>query len=328
MKRVTILVVALFIFFGGGCSPKADLSNSKSIINKSEVDASENVSEKNMEKALETVQQTAISEGLTYGDMLDNRFFEHSEWTVVVKTSPGNNEKYYSVSFEYSDYYTSLSVEMDSNLIKVDPPVVYTFYCAADYSEVYVLEVFMDGENKGEEYKRIIAGNSSANEPEEYLKHIIYNIASIMWYDSDEGSTIGNDFEDINQSPISTAQDQTDYNSESNNDFSDFYCCPFSQEDLVGAQKMEGWYDDGIFSSYVSLAYPNQAWEYIGTTAGVLDPNPYSYYGYDVYKVDNFYQYLWFVVPCSEFVAVPEVYAYDMASNTMKLVWSDGDFLE
>lgn len=328
MKRVTAFLLALIIFFLEGCSSKTDISNSESIVNKPEVESSENTSEKDMEKALETVQQTAISEGLTYGDMLDNRFFEHSKWTVTEKISPGSNEKYYSVSFEYSDYYPSFSLGADSNLITVYPPAVYTFYCAADYSEVYVSEVFMDGENKGEEYKRIIAGNSSANEPEEYLKHLIYNTALIMWYDSDEGITIGNAFENTEQNPLSIAQGQTDYNYESNNDYSGFYCCPFSQEDLIRAQKREKWYDDGIFSTYVSSAYPDQAWEYIGTTAGVLDPNPDCYYGYDVYKVDNFSQYLWFVVPYPKFVAVPDVYAYDMASNTMKLVWSDGIFYE
>lgn len=111
-------------------------------------------------------------------------------------------------------------------------------------------------------------------------------------------------------------------------DYSDFNVCPFSQEQLVGTLEREDWYDNGIFSTYAETAYSGQPWTYIGTTVGELDPNPYGYDGYDVYQMDNFKQYLWFVVPYSQYTTIPVVYAYDMASNTMKIVYQDGGLVE
>lgn len=104
-----------------------------------------------------------------------------------------------------------------------------------------------------------------------------------------------------------------------------FEQAPFNTIDIKALTKRENWYDNGIFSAYVDAILPNRSWEYVGLMNGEINPNPYSYSGYDVYCIE---QQAYFVVPYSEYVAVPIVYAYDQENNSIKMVFNNGDIIE
>ena len=105
-------------------------------------------------------------------------------------------------------------------------------------------------------------------------------------------------------------------------DFNDFNPIPFSMEEFCSYSKDPNWYDNGIFSTYMEKEYPNDSWEYAGTFNCNMNINPYGYTGFQVYlhqceEAQRVYTYL---VPISP-VGVPEVYAFDEISETMKLVF-------
>ena len=134
------------------------------------------------------------------------------------------------------------------------------------------------------------------------------SVAKAMYANEDGSYTVEFDMYDTNPQPIS---------------------CPFSQEDLMNAEPIEGVNGSPSFPLYARSAYPNQDWDWLGTTSGALDPNPNSYLGYNVYRVSSFGESLMFVSPVgNELNTVEEVYAYDTASHTMKLVFSDGSFID
>ncbi len=111
--------------------------------------------------------------------------------------------------------------------------------------------------------------------------------------------------------------------------FDDYNTIPFSIKDFYSYCKDNEWYDDGIFSSFMSIAYPNDHWEYRGSFSCNMTINPYGYTGFQIYsheceKEQKIYTYL---VPISP-AGAPEVYAFDEISETMKRVWVDGRILD
>ena len=112
-------------------------------------------------------------------------------------------------------------------------------------------------------------------------------------------------------------------------DLSGYEPAPFSSAAFETASARNDWYDNGVFSAYYAQALPNSlGWEYAVTITGDLDPNPYDYDGYDIYRVhipsatDQF-----FAVPYSRNVTAVNVFAYDAASNQVKLVFADGNLI-
>ncbi|MGN1307359.1 MAG: hypothetical protein ACI4V3_06800 [Faecousia sp.] len=133
------------------------------------------------------------------------------------------------------------------------------------------------------------------------------SVAKAMYANEDGSYTVAFDIYESNAQPTS---------------------CPFRQDELSTAQPREDWYDNRLFSSYAESAYPNQHWEYIGTTSGVSAPDPDAYLAYDIYRVDSFGASLLFVTPYGGIAPAPVVYAYDAANHTMTLVFSNGSFLD
>ena len=64
--------------------------------------------------------------------------------------------------------------------------------------------------------------------------------------------------------------------------------CPFREEDLISAEKRSDWTqeDSRLFSYFAETLEQGLRWEYLGTTSGEINPNPYSYLGYDIYAVE------------------------------------------
>ena len=108
--------------------------------------------------------------------------------------------------------------------------------------------------------------------------------------------------------------------------FYEYTPIPFSMEEFCSYTKDDDWYDNGIFSTYMKMAYPNDLWEYSGSFNCYMFTNPYGYTGFEVYlhqceSAQRVYTYL---VPISPSTA-PEVYAFDESAETMKLVFSNGE---
>ncbi len=125
---------------------------------------------------------------------------------------------------------------------------------------------------------------------------------------------------------------QSDNTNEGNSswDYTDFAPAPFSKEVFATSQVVDNnWYDNGIFSSYMSMAYPHDIWEYSASLNINMVNNPYDYSGFQIYshQCEEAQQVYWYLVPISQAPA-PEVYAYDINSNTMKLVFSNGNVFE
>lgn len=110
-------------------------------------------------------------------------------------------------------------------------------------------------------------------------------------------------------------------------DYSDFAPAPFTINEFYDLQTIdENWYDNGIFSSYMSLTYPTDEWEYVADIYPEMEVNPYSYSGFQIYvhHCEEAQRAYWYLVPISP-ATPPEVYAYDEISNNMKLVFVNGE---
>ena len=117
---------------------------------------------------------------------------------------------------------------------------------------------------------------------------------------------------------------------DSNWNYTEFEKAPFTMEEFWDLQKPnDNWYDNGIFSSYISEAYPSDTWEYSADIYPQIIENPYGYSGFQVYthQCEEKQQVYFYLVPISE-MPVPEVYVYDEVSNTMKIVFSNGEIKE
>ena len=117
-----------------------------------------------------------------------------------------------------------------------------------------------------------------------------------------------------------------DYYDEAEWNFYEYNPIPFSMEEFCSQTKDDDWYDNGIFSTYMKMIYPNDSWEYSGSFNCYMFTNPYGYTGFEVYShscesAQRVYTYL---VPISSATA-PEVYSFDESSETMKLVFSNGE---
>ena len=112
--------------------------------------------------------------------------------------------------------------------------------------------------------------------------------------------------------------------------YDEYKMAPFTIEEFWDLQVVnEEWYDNGIFSSYISTAYPTDTWEYSADIYPKMNKNQYGYTGFQIYthQCEEAQQVYFYLVPISEAPA-PVVYAYDEVSNTIKLVFSNGEILE
>ena len=112
-------------------------------------------------------------------------------------------------------------------------------------------------------------------------------------------------------------------------DFIDFSPIPFSIDDFHNSVKETNWYDNGVFSAYIKMAYPNDTWEYVGSFSCNMSINPYGYTGFQIYSHQcaselQVYTYLVPISPSNP----PEVYSFDETSETMKIVFRNGEILE
>lgn len=113
-------------------------------------------------------------------------------------------------------------------------------------------------------------------------------------------------------------------------DYTEFEKAPFTTEEFWSLQESNAdWYDNGIFSSYISKAYPTDIWEYSADIYPEMSENPYEYTGFQIYthQCEEMQQVYFYLVPISE-MPIPEVYVYDEVSNTMKLVFLNGEIIE
>lgn len=136
--------------------------------------------------------------------------------------------------------------------------------------------------------------------------------------------------------PIESKKSTSDYSSQTDSDvplnwdYSDFAPAPFTVEEFWDLQVVnEEWYDNGVFSMYMSMAFPDDNWNYSASIAPDMINNPYGYLGFDIYthQCDEKQQVYRYLVPITPATA-PEVYVYDDTSNCMKLVFCNGELLE
>lgn len=135
-------------------------------------------------------------------------------------------------------------------------------------------------------------------------------------------------FEDF--SFIDSGEDVTSINLEWN--YSNFAPAPFTVQEFweaVDQGPEEDWYDNGIFSTYMSTTYPTDKWEYVGNVYIDPESNPFGYLGFQIYvqQCESAQQVYRYLVPIT-LATAPEVYAYDANSNDMKRVFCDGAVLE
>lgn len=108
---------------------------------------------------------------------------------------------------------------------------------------------------------------------------------------------------------------------------------PFSMEEFWDLQEVDtDWYDNGIFSSYMEMAYPADEWEYTASIYVEIDNNPMDYQGFQIYthqctEAQQVYRYL-VPIPIENGMPAIEVYYYDAFSNYMYLVWYYGELVE
>lgn len=135
-------------------------------------------------------------------------------------------------------------------------------------------------------------------------------------------------FEDF--SLIDSSEDVTNINFEWN--YSDFAPAPFTVQEFweaVDQGPEEDWYDNGIFSAYMSITYPTDKWEYVGNVYIDPESNSFGYLGFQIYvqQCESAQQVYRYLVPIT-LATAPEVYAYDANSNDMKRIFCDGVVLE
>lgn len=113
-----------------------------------------------------------------------------------------------------------------------------------------------------------------------------------------------------------------------------FTPCPFSEEDLINAEKRSDWTqnDSRLFSYYAETLEQGFRWEYVGTTSGEISPNPYLYLGYDIYSIAYDMPALYgetflYLVPYGGSAPAPIVYAYEETNHAMQPVFYNGSFI-
>ncbi len=84
--------------------------------------------------------------------------------------------------------------------------------------------------------------------------------------------------------------------------------------------KRDTWYDNNIFASYFKMKFnESDSWVYDGSISPDIRENPYEYNGYDIYVVNGNTEIV-YLVPTSEYVAVPEIYKWEISKNSIELV--------
>ena len=107
--------------------------------------------------------------------------------------------------------------------------------------------------------------------------------------------------------------------------------CPFREEDLANAEKRSDWTqeDSRLFSYFAETLQQGFRWEYLGTISGDINPNPYSYLGYDIYAIEYYMSFLYgesflYFVPYGGSAPTPVVYAYEETDHAMYPVFYNG----
>lgn len=110
--------------------------------------------------------------------------------------------------------------------------------------------------------------------------------------------------------------------------------CPFREEDLISAEKRSDWTqeDSRLFSYFAETLEQGLRWEYLGTTSGEINPNPYSYLGYDIYAIEYYTSFLYgesflYFVPYGGSAPTPVIYAYAETDHAMYPVFYNGSFV-
>lgn len=106
---------------------------------------------------------------------------------------------------------------------------------------------------------------------------------------------------------------------------SDIQPCPvkniydtYNRDDYVDNNTFSMYYDN-----YIKKDYPDCSWGYMGTTTDDINPNPFGFDGYDVFRVvfpgigES-----WYLVPYSKNSVTPVVYFYDFEKNEIQRVWT------